>query len=132
ETLSRNGTVPGVSRLLSCSERAAASSLPSVSPSTATAPRSRSSREGPRSIMVGASRGVMPPAATNAYTSHSQLIGKIALRLGGAVDSACIWLPPVAEQPHMPTFPLLHGCLASHSVMSYASRRAASCHSPRL
>ena len=82
--------------------------------------------------MVGAPIGVMPPAATKAYTSHSQLIGNTAFRLGGAVDSACIWLPPVAEHPHIPTLPLLQGCFASHSVMSYASNFAASCHSPRL
>ena len=62
--------------------------------------------------------GVIPPTATHENTSHSQLIGKMAFRCGGAVLSACIWLPPVAEQPHMPTLPLLKGCAASHSVMS--------------
>ena len=40
------------------------------------------------------------------------------VRLGGAVDSACIWLPPVAEHPHMPTAPELQGWAASHSVTS--------------
>ncbi len=31
---------------------------------------------------------------------------------------ACIWLPPVAEQPHMPMLPSLQSCTANHSVMS--------------
>ena len=79
-----------------------------MSASTGTALLSRSSRGAPRMICVGPpGGGVMPPTAVHEYTSHSQLIGKMAFRCGGAVLKACIWLPPVAEQPHMPTLPLL-------------------------
>ena len=70
-------------------------------------------------ILVGVPRGgAMPPATPKGYASNSQLIGKMARRCGGAVVAACSWLPPVAEQPHMPILPLLQGCAASHSVMS--------------
>ncbi len=60
----------------------------------------------------------MPPWAKVSYWSNIVVPTNAALSEGAPERTAWSAVAPTYEQPVTPTLPELHGCFASHSVMS--------------